>query len=75
MKYFPRFKCIYQEAEHNSDGVINSDTFINKVYCQHSLNPEAKGKIDCPYLGKSVEMIIEGKKTKVNLCDFMNDSY
>ncbi|MCX8193747.1 MAG: hypothetical protein N3G19_00040 [Candidatus Pacearchaeota archaeon] len=70
LKYTHKFKCLYQKCPF--DAITGNP--LHPPYCEHSTYPERKGKITCHYLGKCVEMIIGDKKTKVNLCDFVDDS-
>lgn len=67
-EYTHKFQCEFQRCEYD---VANGNPLC-PIYCGHSTNPEAKGHVTCHYLGKPSEMVIEGEKTTVNLCDFID---
>lgn len=67
-EYTHKFNCEYQVKDYDLD----PERLLHPIYCKHSLNPNAKGKITCHYLGKPMEIIIEDKKTMVNLCEFLD---
>ena len=67
-EYTHKFRCEYQYKDYDT----NPNKRLNLPYCKHSTDPNKKGKITCPYLGKPVELVIEGKSKLVNLCEFLD---
>ncbi len=69
-KYGPKLNCEHRVLDYNPE----TGRLWHPPYCVHSLEPQARGKIECPYVGSCIELTIteqynESRKTVVNVCD------